>query len=121
VTHPQQNVPGARPSRQGTGELPEVRKQAKEPRKVIAEFSIGMCKRLAMAAALIHLPELLSMDEPFEGVDGRRRQGFVRTSRLALAPGTSTSQIVFAAFHEKLLTFASSGKSVGDGERQPSG
>jgi ABC-2 type transport system ATP-binding protein len=38
-------------------------------RKLIAEYSKGMRKRVAMAAALIHRPELFLMDEPFEGVD----------------------------------------------------
>jgi ABC-2 type transport system ATP-binding protein len=39
------------------------------PRKLIAEYSRGMRKRLAMGAALIHRPELFLLDEPFEGVD----------------------------------------------------
>jgi ABC-2 type transport system ATP-binding protein len=39
------------------------------PRKMIAEYSKGMRKRVAMAAALIHRPQLFLMDEPFEGVD----------------------------------------------------
>src|SRR4029077_15649889 len=38
-------------------------------RKLIAEYSKGMRKRVAMAAALIHRPRLFLMDEPFEGVD----------------------------------------------------
>jgi len=38
-------------------------------RKIIAEYSKGMRKRVAMAAALIHHPELFLLDEPFEGVD----------------------------------------------------
>ncbi len=38
-------------------------------RKLIAEYSKGMRKRCAMAAALIHRPQLFLMDEPFEGVD----------------------------------------------------
>lgn len=38
-------------------------------RKLIGDFSKGMRKRVAMAAALIHKPELFLMDEPFEGVD----------------------------------------------------
>jgi ABC-2 type transport system ATP-binding protein len=38
-------------------------------RKLIAEYSKGMRKRVAMAAALVHRPELYLMDEPFEGVD----------------------------------------------------
>ena len=36
---------------------------------LIAEYSKGMRKRVAMAASLIHRPELFLMDEPFEGVD----------------------------------------------------
>lgn len=38
-------------------------------RKLVGEYSKGMRKRIAMAAALIHRPELFLMDEPFEGVD----------------------------------------------------
>jgi len=38
-------------------------------RKLIGEYSKGMRKRVAMAAALIHRPKLFLMDEPFEGVD----------------------------------------------------
>lgn len=38
-------------------------------RKLIGEYSKGMRKRVAMAASMIHRPELFLMDEPFEGVD----------------------------------------------------
>ena len=37
--------------------------------KLIAEYSFGMRKKLALASALIHGPELLFLDEPFEGID----------------------------------------------------
>ncbi len=40
-----------------------------DSRKLIAEYSKGMRKRLAMAAAVIHRPEVFLLDEPFEGVD----------------------------------------------------
>ena len=43
--------------------------ELKIDRKIIAEYSKGMRKRVAMAASLIHHPELFLMDEPFEGVD----------------------------------------------------
>ncbi|HIJ65685.1 MAG TPA: ABC transporter ATP-binding protein [Candidatus Hydrogenedentes bacterium] len=36
---------------------------------LVVEFSHGMKKKLALAAALIHDPELLFLDEPFEGID----------------------------------------------------
>jgi ABC-2 type transport system ATP-binding protein len=43
--------------------------QLQMDRKIIGEYSKGMRKRVAMAASLIHHPELFLMDEPFEGVD----------------------------------------------------
>jgi ABC-2 type transport system ATP-binding protein len=43
--------------------------QLANDRKIIAEYSKGMRKRVAMTASLIHHPELFLMDEPFEGVD----------------------------------------------------
>ncbi len=43
--------------------------QLQRDRKIIGEYSKGMRKRVAMAASLIHHPELFLMDEPFEGVD----------------------------------------------------
>jgi ABC-2 type transport system ATP-binding protein len=51
------------------GELLELFELSNEKRKLIAEYSKGMRKRVAMAASLIHRPELFLMDEPFEGVD----------------------------------------------------
>ena len=60
----------ARPlSKQRAMELLELFELANEHRKLIAEYSKGMRKRIAMAASLIHRPELFLMDEPFEGVD----------------------------------------------------
>jgi len=42
---------------------------ADEVKKLTIEFSHGMKKKLALAAALIPNPDLLFLDEPFEGVD----------------------------------------------------
>jgi ABC-2 type transport system ATP-binding protein len=51
------------------GELLNLFELTAQPRQLIAEYSKGMRKRVAMAASLIHRPELFLMDEPFEGVD----------------------------------------------------
>ncbi len=50
-------------------ELLDLFELKEQPRKLIGEYSKGMRKRIAMAAALIHRPRLFLMDEPFEGVD----------------------------------------------------
>ena len=50
------------------GGLLDLLELAKD-RKIIGEYSKGMRKRVALAASLIHHPELFLMDEPFEGVD----------------------------------------------------
>ncbi len=60
----------ARPmARQRAAELMDLFELGDQGRKIIAEYSKGMRKRVAMAASLIHKPELFLMDEPFEGVD----------------------------------------------------
>ena len=40
-----------------------------EEKKLTLEYSHGMKKKLALAAAILHNPDLLFLDEPFEGVD----------------------------------------------------
>ena len=54
---------------QRTQELLEFMQLADERKKLITDFSHGMQKKLAMAAAVIHGPRVLFLDEPFEGVD----------------------------------------------------
>jgi ABC-2 type transport system ATP-binding protein len=56
-------------ARERAGELMALFELDAAPRKLIAEYSKGMRKRCAMAAALIHRPQLFLLDEPFEGVD----------------------------------------------------
>ena len=41
----------------------------KEVKKLAIEYSHGMKKKLTLAAALLPNPDLLFLDEPFEGVD----------------------------------------------------
>jgi ABC-2 type transport system ATP-binding protein len=54
---------------QRTEELLDFMQLANETRKLVTDFSHGMQKKLAMAAAVIHGPKVLFLDEPFEGVD----------------------------------------------------
>jgi ABC-2 type transport system ATP-binding protein len=56
-------------ARERAHELMHLFELEADSRKLIGEYSKGMRKRVAMAAALIHRPQLFLMDEPFEGVD----------------------------------------------------
>ena len=50
-------------------ELLAMMELADQEKKLTLEYSHGMKKKLALAAALLPNPELLFLDEPFEGVD----------------------------------------------------
>lgn len=54
---------------QRSEELLEFMNLARETKKLITDYSHGMQKKLALAAAVIHGPKILFLDEPFEGVD----------------------------------------------------
>src|SRR5947209_936682 len=55
--------------RSRTGELLSLLGLEGEEKKLTLEYSHGMKKKLALAAALLPNPDLLFLDEPFEGVD----------------------------------------------------
>jgi len=50
-------------------ELLDFMQLADRTKTLIADYSHGMQKKLALAAAVIHGPRILFLDEPFEGVD----------------------------------------------------
>lgn len=52
-----------------SSELLEFMQLADRAKTMIADYSHGMQKKLALAAAVIHGPRILFLDEPFEGVD----------------------------------------------------
>src|SRR5580704_7763661 len=54
---------------QRAAELLEFMQLADQPKKLVTDYSHGMQKKLAMAAAVIHGAKVLFLDEPFEGVD----------------------------------------------------
>jgi ABC-2 type transport system ATP-binding protein len=78
---------------------------ADEHHKLTLEYSHGMKKKLALAAALLPNPDLLFLDEPFEGVDAITS----RTIRDLLAGYVARGSTVFLTSHvleivEKLCT-----------------
>jgi ABC-2 type transport system ATP-binding protein len=52
-----------------TEELLDFMQLADREKSLIADYSHGMQKKIALAAAVIHRPRILFLDEPFEGVD----------------------------------------------------
>jgi ABC-2 type transport system ATP-binding protein len=55
----------------------------------VGTFSIGMRRRLDLAAGLVHRPEVLILDEPTVGVDPQSRGHIHETLRLLAQQGTS--------------------------------
>src|SRR5205807_8307228 len=58
-----------RMTQQRANELLDFMQLADRPKTLIADYSHGMQMKLALAAAVIHGPRILFLDEPFEGVD----------------------------------------------------
>lgn len=54
---------------QRADELIELMALGEDRDKLIVDYSHGMKKKTALAAALIHDPKVLFLDEPFEGID----------------------------------------------------
>ena len=67
----------------------------KDEKKLTIEYSSGMKKKLALAAALLPDPDLLFLDEPFEGVDAVAS----RTIRKLLATFVQRGSTVFLTSH----------------------
>jgi ABC-2 type transport system ATP-binding protein len=64
--------------------------------KLVAGYSHGMRKKLALACALIHNPRLLFLDEPFEGIDAVAAKG-IRDLLARLVAGGDTT--IFVTSH----------------------
>ena len=80
---------------QRSPELLDLMDLRNEPRKLIVEYSHGMKKKLCLACALIHRPEMLFLDEPFEGIDAIAS----RTLKDLLSRLTARGLTVFLTSH----------------------
>ena len=81
--------------RERIDELLGVLGLAKDEKKLALEYSHGMKKKLALAAALLPDPDLLFLDEPFEGVDAITS----RVIRDLLMTYTARGSTVFLTSH----------------------
>jgi ABC-2 type transport system ATP-binding protein len=81
--------------RERTDELLAMMDLQNEDKKLALEYSHGMRKKLALAAALLPNPELLFLDEPFEGVDAVAS----RTIRDILRRSVERGATVFLTSH----------------------
>ncbi len=114
-------VPGA-DIRRRSEELLHVLTLTDDAEKLIVDYSVGMRKKIALAAALIHRPQVLFLDEPFEGIDPVSS----RTIRDILRELTRHGTTVFFSSHimevvERLCTrvgIINQGKLVADGTLQ---
>jgi ABC-2 type transport system ATP-binding protein len=80
---------------QRTDELLDFMQLADRPKTLIADYSHGMQKKLALAAAVIHRPRILFLDEPFEGVDALA----AGTLKTLLARMTARGVTIFLTSH----------------------
>jgi ABC-2 type transport system ATP-binding protein len=75
--------------KQRTEELLELLDLADDADKLIIDYSHGMRKKTALAAAIIHAPRVLFLDEPFEGIDAISGRGIRDVLQQLRARGTT--------------------------------
>ncbi|MFI5272580.1 MAG: ABC transporter ATP-binding protein [Ktedonobacterales bacterium] len=63
--------------------------------KLVVDYSVGMRKKDALAAALVHRPQVLFLDEPFEGIDPVSS----RVIRNILSDLTASGTTIFFSSH----------------------
>jgi ABC-2 type transport system ATP-binding protein len=68
--------------------------------KLVVDYSTGMRKKIGLAAALLHNPSVLFLDEPFEGVDPVSANTLVEVLRRYTASG---STVIFSSHVMELV------------------
>ncbi|MEV7803945.1 ABC transporter ATP-binding protein [Microbispora sp. NPDC088329] len=76
------------------GELLKVMDLVEAQDKLVVDYSTGMRKKIGLAAALLHNPGVLFLDEPFEGVDPVSANTLTEVLRRYTASG---STVVFSS------------------------
>ena len=107
-------------ARERCSDLLELLELADAKDKLIVDYSMGMKKKTAFAAALIHHPRVMFLDEPFNGIDPIS----VRAIRNVLRQLTEHGTTIFFTTHvmevvERLCTrvaIINRGRIVGDGD-----
>jgi ABC-2 type transport system ATP-binding protein len=102
-----------------TDDLLELMELTDAGSKMIVDFSMGMKKKTALAAAMIHSPRVLFLDEPFNGIDALSGKAIRDVLRTMTSRGTT----IFFSSHvmevvEKLCTrvaIIAKGSIVGEG------
>src|SRR5947209_16996619 len=108
--------------RRRSEELLNVLTLSDDADKLVVDYSVGMRKKIALAAALIHRPQVLFLDEPFEGIDPVSS----RVIRNILRDLTASGTTIFFSSHimevvERLCTrvgIINQGKLVAEGTLQ---
>jgi ABC-2 type transport system ATP-binding protein len=102
-----------------TEELLRLMDLQEDADKLIIDYSTGMRKKTALAAAIIHSPRILFLDEPFEGIDAISSRAIRAVLQQLRARGTT----IFFSSHilevvERLCTriaVISDGRLVAEG------
>ncbi|MGZ6390733.1 MAG: ABC transporter ATP-binding protein, partial [Ktedonobacterales bacterium] len=81
--------------RRRTQSLLDVLMLGDDADKLVVDYSVGMRKKISLAAALIHRPQVLFLDEPFEGIDPVSS----RVIRDILRDLTTTGTTIFFSSH----------------------
>ncbi|MEV5506366.1 ABC transporter ATP-binding protein [Streptomyces orinoci] len=92
-------LPGEQVDRRAT-QLLDVLGLAGAQHKLVVDYSTGMRKKIGLAAALLHNPEVLFLDEPFEGVDPVSAQSIRKVLQQYTASGAT---VVFSSHVMELV------------------
>jgi ABC-2 type transport system ATP-binding protein len=112
-----QGMDGGEIARRGA-EILDYMDLSPDARRPVREFSGGMRKRLSLAIALVHSPELLVLDEPTVGMDPRLRLRMWERFRSLAAGGAAvlvTTHVMDEAERCDRLALVFEGRAIASG------